>query len=124
MHHTVEVIGSRQNPEGNGVELPGLHKIKGPVYVNRKGAFTNKRFTKQLHLQCFCFSLILVLRFSLIFSNAGFKPSRVVTGKEGPTILQGYKQVMYSESGTAELCLELLTYPLKVLFLHFYMKSV
>ena len=33
---TVEVIGSRQNRRGNGLEVPGLYKIKGPYVATEK----------------------------------------------------------------------------------------
>ena len=33
---TVEVIGSRQNRRGNGPEVPGLYKIKGPYVATEK----------------------------------------------------------------------------------------
>ena len=35
----VEVIGSRQNRRGNGLEVPGLYKIKGPYVATEKGIY-------------------------------------------------------------------------------------
>ena len=38
---TVEVIGSLQNRRGNGLEVPGLYKIKEPYVAREKKAFTD-----------------------------------------------------------------------------------
>ena len=46
MHHTVEVIGSRQNPKGNGVDLPGLYKVKGSYMSAEKGHLLIKDYLR------------------------------------------------------------------------------
>ena len=44
---TVEVIGSRQNRRGNGLEVPGLYKIKGPYVATEKGHLLIKDYLRR-----------------------------------------------------------------------------
>ena len=44
---TVEVIGSRPNRVGNGLEVPGLHKIKGPYVATEKEPLLIKDYLRR-----------------------------------------------------------------------------
>ena len=44
---SVEVIGSRQNRRGNGLEVPGLYKIKGPYVATEKGHLLIKDYLRR-----------------------------------------------------------------------------
>ena len=43
---TVEVIGSWQNRRGQGLEVPGLHKIKDPYVATEKGNLLIKDYLR------------------------------------------------------------------------------
>ena len=44
---TVEVISSRQNRRGNGLEVPGLYKIKGSYVATEKGHLLIKDYLRR-----------------------------------------------------------------------------
>jgi len=44
---TVEVVGSRQNTRGNGLEVPGLYKVKGPYVSTEKGHLLIKDYLRR-----------------------------------------------------------------------------